>query len=105
MTDGTPALYDNRFYPSRNIDPKERVLILLRRIADRGEAPDQAKVVPAQAAPIRLNQPLKGSLKSVPRPDGSEVDGLAVRAASGEEPDRRPHHELWTSALILDGML
>jgi hypothetical protein len=75
------------------------------RIADRGDAPDQAEVVPAQTTSIWLNQPLKGSLKSVPRPDGSEVDGLAVRAAIGEEPERRPHHELSTSTLILDGML
>ena len=62
-------------------------------------------MVPAQAAPIRLKQPLKGSLQSVPRPRGSKIDGFAVRAEIGEKsPEDWRHHDHRTCALaVWDG--
>jgi hypothetical protein len=62
-------------------------LRVLHRIADGSEAPDQAKVAPAQTAPVWLNQPSKGPFESVPHPYSSEVDGSAVGAASGKKAD------------------
>jgi hypothetical protein len=60
----------------------------------------------AKAAPVSLKQPSEGFLESVPRGYISEVDGLAVRAATGEEPEGEAHHKPGTSALaVLDGIV
>jgi len=78
----------------------------LRRVADGSGAPDQAKVVSAQSAPVGLEQPSKGSLKTVLQPYNSEIDGFAVRAATGEEPEDSAHHDSCTSALAaLEGIV
>jgi hypothetical protein len=70
----------------------------LRRVAKRNSAPDQAKVVSAKSASIGLKQPSKGSLKTVPRPHASEVDGFAVRTTGGKEAETLTYHEPSTLA-------
>jgi hypothetical protein len=52
----------------------------------------------AQTAPVGLKQPLKGSLKSVPRSHRSEIDRFAARTATGEKPEDS-HHDHWASGL------
>jgi hypothetical protein len=48
----------------------------------------------AQTAPAGLNEPLKGSFKTVPRSHGPEIDGFAARAATGEKPPKcGKHHD------------
>ena len=62
-------------------------------------------MTPAEAAPARLDEPLKSSFKSVLRPHGSEIDGFAAWAATREEPpEERRHHDHWASGLtVWDG--
>ena len=65
----------------------------LRRVADGCRAPDQAEVASAQTTPVRLNQPPERSFQSVLGFDGSEIDGFAARAATGEEPEDGVRHD------------
>jgi hypothetical protein len=77
-----------------------------RCVAKGNRAPKQAKVVAAKAAPVGMKQPSKSSLKTVPRGYASEIDGFAMRAATGEESDGWTPHKPGTSALAaLDGIV
>jgi len=67
----------------------------LRWIANGSRASQQTKMVPAKSAAVGMEQPSKGSLKTVPSPNTSEVDGFAVRTACGKQPEGGVPHRCW----------
>jgi len=82
----------NRVTKDRN-EYLHKLLLSLRRAADGNLPSAQEEMMPAQTAPIRLEQPMKGSLHSVPGVYHSKIDRLTVRTLGREESHGGvPHH-------------
>jgi hypothetical protein len=72
--------------------PVEDASPLLCRTSDGNLPPEQKQVLAAKAAPVRLDEPLKSSLKPVSEAYSSKLYRSAVWTASGQQPNRGADH-------------
>jgi hypothetical protein len=54
---------------------------------------EQEKAVTAKRAPAGLNKPLESHFHEISGARASEINGSAMRAARGEEPEGKTNHE------------
>jgi hypothetical protein len=70
------------------------LLLSLSRAADGNLPSAQEEMLPAQTAPIGLEQPMKGSLHGIAGVYHSKIDRLAVRTLRGEQSNGGALHRL-----------